>query len=470
MKKSIFTLLLACMAMFTFGQETLSGWTFPRDNGEDSLNANLGTEQNMGYDIRFEDDATGEEGLITFSNGVEDFAATAEGWNNGADTKYWSVKFKAAGYKNFKVSSMQRAGGNKPGPRDWKLQYRLSGEESWSDIANSAFVCANDWETGVVENLPLPAACNNPASSVYVRWIITSNFDINGDELLANGISKIDNILITGVAIPEGDTLSGWTFPTGTEDDLNANMGTEQNMGYDIRMEDEAGNEGEITFTNGILEDDFAATAVGWDNGADNKFWSIKIKAAKYRDFRVSSKQRAGGNKPGPKDWKLQYRLSGQDVWTDIPNGDITVANEWTTGVVEDLMLPEEANYPISSVYIRWIMTSNLDINGDEVLATGVSKIDDILITGISPTGITESIAIEKITVFPNPCTEKLFVDQDSDATSYAIYNLAGQKVAAGSLSSTNTISIASELEGMHLVSLFDADGELIGSEKIVIK
>jgi len=218
------------------------------------------------------------------------------------------------------------------------------------------------------------------------------------------------------------------------------------------------------------LENDFAATGENWDNGADQKFWSIKFKAALYRDFRVSSKQRAGENKPGPKDWKLQYQLSGQDSWTDIPGGEVTVANDWTSGVVEDLLLPEEANYPESSVYIRWIMTSNIDINGNEVLPTGICKIDDILITGVSPTGITKPVAIETIAVYPNPCTNTLFVAQASHASGYSIYNLAGQKVAAGNLEGSNVINIADELEGMHLINLLNEDGDIVACEKIYIK
>jgi len=470
MKKQIFTIILACMAIFSFGQETMTGWTFPTENGPDSLNANMGTEQNMGYDIRFEDDATATEGAITFTNGIEDFAATAEGWDNGAGNKYWSIKFKAAGYKNFKVSSLQRAGGNNAGPRDWKMQYRLSSQDFWTDIPDGELICANDWTTGVVDNLLLPAECNNPESSVYVRWIITSNLDIDGNELLPTGISKIDNILVTGMPISEGDTLTGWTFPTGTDEDLNANQGTEQNMGYDIRKKDEAGNEDVISFTNGTLENDFAATAENWDNGAGNKFWSIKFKAAQFRDFRVSSKQRAGDNKPGPKDWKLQYQLSGQETWTNIPGGEVTVANDWTSGIVEDLMLPAETNYPESSVYVRWIMTSNFDINGDDVLPTGICKIDDILVTGVSPTGIAKPIAFESISVYPNPCTNTLFVEQASGAASYSIYNLAGQKVAGGNLNGSNTIDIAANMQGMHLVTLFDKNGDVLGSEKIMIK
>ena len=469
MKNQIFTFLLAIAATFCFGQDTITGWTFPTDAGPDSLNANMGTEQNMGYDIRFEDDATQSEGSITFSNGLEDLAATAEGWDGGANIRYWSIKFKAAGYKNFTVSSLQRAGDNKPGPKDWKLQYRLSGQDTWTDIPGGELICGNDWTTGVVENLPLPTECNNPESSVYVRWIITSNLDIYGDELLPTGISKIDNILVTGMPIIEGDTLTGWTFPNGVAEDLNANMGTEQNMGYDIRKEDEAGEEDAISFTNGTVENDFAATAENWDNGADNKFWSIKFKAPQYRDFRISSKQRSGGNKPGPRDWKLQYRLSGQDVWTDIPEGEVTVGNEWTTGVVEDLLIPEDANYPESSVYIRWIMTSNADINGDEVLANGINKIDDIIVTGVSPTGIREGIACETISVYPNPCTDVLFINGLENGGSYAIFNLNGQKVNQGQIT-LDGINIPESLDGIFIINIYAADGNLAGSQKLMIQ
>jgi hypothetical protein len=469
MKHQFFTLLFAIAATFCFGQDTITGWTFPAEAGPDSLNANMGTEQNMGYDIRFEDDATQSVGNITFTNGFEDFAATAEGWDGGAGNKYWSIKFKAAGYKNFKVSSLQRSGGNNPGPKDWKLQYRLSGQYIWTDIPNSELTCGNDWTTGVVENLPLPTECNNPESSVYVRWIITSNLNINGEELLPDGISKIDNILVTGMPIIEGDTLTGWTFPNGVEEDLDANMGTEQNMGYDIRKEDEEGGQDEITFTNGTAENDFAATAENWHNGADNKFWSIKFKAPQHRDFRISSKQRAGGNKPGPRDWRLQYQLSGQDTWTDIPDGEVTVANDWTTGVVEDLLLPEGANYPESSVYIRWIMTSNIDINGEEVEATGISKIDDILVTGVSPTGIREDIAMDIISVYPNPCKDVLFINGMEDAVNYTIFSLGGQKLCEGPVSNDG-INIPEVLHGIYVITFYTKDGIPAGSEKLMVE
>ncbi|MDD3132858.1 MAG: T9SS type A sorting domain-containing protein [Bacteroidales bacterium] len=465
MKKQIFTIALALMAMFAFGQETITGWDFPVNSGADSLNANMGTEQNQRYDIRMENDA-GNDGMISLTEGFETYAATTDGWDNGIESKYWSVKFKASGYKNFKVSSMQFSDADMPGPRDWKMQYRLSNQESWTNIPNGEVTAANDWSTARVTNLPLPAETNNPSGSVYVRWVVTSNTDINGNELLSTGISKIDNILVTAMPIVDADTLTGWTFPTGSADDLNANLGTEQNMRYDIRQENEAGETGTITFPE-ISPVEWVASAQSWANGANDKFWSIKFKAADYRNFRVSSMQ--SSSLDGPANWKLQYRLSGQDDWTDLPGGQISVADNWNTGTVTDLAIPDEANYPEGSVFVRWIMSDNVAVNGADVTTAGISMIDNILITGVSPTGIEQTIAIRQEMVYPNPCQGQLFVSPQSSAAKYAIYSITGQLMDAGTISNGG-ITIPQQTKRMHVVTLFDAAGQRLSSSKIVIE
>jgi hypothetical protein len=466
MKKQIFTIALAVMAMFAFGQETITGWDFPVNIGPDSLNANMGTAQNQGYDIRQENHATGNDGLVSLTEGMETYAATASGWDNGIGEKYWSVKFKAPGYKNFKVSSMQRSDSAIPGPRDWKLQYRLSGQDNWTDIPDGEVTAADDWTSATVTNLPLPVVTNDPSSSVYVRWVVTSNTDIFGNDLLYSGITKIDNILITGMPILDADTLTGWTFPTGSAEDLNANLGTEQNMRYDIRQENEAGVTGVVTFPE-ISPAQWVASAQSWDNGANDKCWSIKFKAADYRNFRISSMQRS--TLDGPANWKLQYRLSGQDTWTDILGSEYIVADNWTSGTLTDFLLPDEINYPESSVFIRWIMSDNVAVNGADVTIAGVSMIDNIVITGVSPTGIEQPIAVEQQMVYPNPCHGQLFVNADSGATKYALYSITGQLVEAGTISN-GVINLPVQAKGMHVITLFAVDGQRLSSSKIVIE
>jgi hypothetical protein len=221
MKKLFLFLTLTIFSGALIAQDTLTGWTFPVNSGADSLNANLGTTQNMSYDLRFQwvtpNDTT--MNTIFFTDGATSYAAATIGWDNCADNKYWSIKFKAPGYENIKVSSAQKsiygtpAAGQKEytaGPRDFKLQWKLS-SGTFEDVPNGTITVANDWTTGKVTDLPVPVV-DQGSSSVYLRWICTSNLDIYGeDDVTPNGISMIDDILVTGTA------------PSGTEDILYTN-------------------------------------------------------------------------------------------------------------------------------------------------------------------------------------------------------------------------------------------------------
>ena len=201
MKKPLLFTIMVILAGALSAQETLTGWTFPVNSGTDSLNANLGLTQNKAYDIRFQwvltptSDST--LNTVTFVNGATTFAAATTGWNNGADVKFWSVKFKANNYTNFKVSSKQKSDATNAGPRDFKLQWRLS-SGTYADIAGGAVTLGADWTTGVVTDLPVPIT-GQGTGSIYIRWIMSSNTDINGGTVAATGQSMIDDILVTGV-------------------------------------------------------------------------------------------------------------------------------------------------------------------------------------------------------------------------------------------------------------------------------
>lgn len=105
--------------------------------------------------------------------------------------------------------------------------------------------------------------------------------------------------------------------------------------------------------------------------------WHIRINTTGFQNLRLSSKQRSVTT--GPLSFKLQWSTNGT-VWTDVSGGTVTVDATWTTGVVNNLSLPEELSNK-DQVYIRWLNTSS---NG-----TGSSAIDDISITGEPlPTGM----------------------------------------------------------------------------------
>ncbi|MCX6267630.1 MAG: T9SS type A sorting domain-containing protein [Bacteroidetes bacterium] len=201
MKKQLLFVIMLIMAGTLSAQETLTGWTFPANSGADSLNANLGTTQNKTYDLRFQWvlTATTDSTLntVTFVQGATTYAAATTGWENGANIKFWSIKFKANNYSNFKVSSKQKSDATNPGPRDFKLQWRLS-SGTYADIDGGSITLGADWTTGVLTDLPVPIT-GQGTSSIYLRWIMASNTDINGGTVASSGQSMIDDILVTGV-------------------------------------------------------------------------------------------------------------------------------------------------------------------------------------------------------------------------------------------------------------------------------
>ncbi|MFA6482789.1 MAG: T9SS type A sorting domain-containing protein, partial [Bacteroidales bacterium] len=143
----------------------------------------------------------------------------------------------------------------------------------------------------------------------------------------------------------------------------------------------------------------------------------------------VSSKQTAGGTEPGPRDFKLQYRLGTGGTWTDISGGTIVTGNDWATGVLDKLVLPEECSSQ-NSIFLRWLMTSNLDINGAVIVASGKAKIDDILVTGETASGIEElTISSMRIRVYPNPCAGKLRIETENELKKVEVYSMSGSKV-----------------------------------------
>jgi hypothetical protein len=132
--------------------------------------------------------------------------------------------------------------------------------------------------------------------------------------------------------------------------------------------------------------------------------------------------------------------------------------------------VPAEANYPPSSVYIRWVMTSNTGITGVDVLSDGISKIDDILVTGVSPTGIREKLNIDEAAIYPNPCSGILHIKKIEGADHFTICGLDGKMIQSGKIENGGTIPVENVSNGFYLITVFDVNGEAIHTQKILIK
>lgn len=147
--------------------------------------------------------ASGTVAYVPLSTSISSAASTS-GWDNGNGTKYWQTEINTQNYYNITVSSRQRA--SNTGPRDFKLQYKIGAGGTFIDVAGSTLVLTNAWAGGELTNLALPAACDNQ-SSVFLRWIMTSNVSVNLGTVAAGGTSGIDEVFVNGQA---GDFVFGY--------------------------------------------------------------------------------------------------------------------------------------------------------------------------------------------------------------------------------------------------------------------
>ncbi len=168
----------------SFPGDTIVGWDFEDvDNIADS-----------GITVNLEKKISGVgTSTNSYFTGNPDKAISATGWNIG---DYWQVEFNASDYKNLKLSSMHRS--SDTGPKDFQIEYSLD-ETSWTAVSGGviAVTPGSTWNT-TISNLALPSAVDFQ-SSIYLRWVVTSNVSASGETLVSSGTNRIDNIIVTGV-------------------------------------------------------------------------------------------------------------------------------------------------------------------------------------------------------------------------------------------------------------------------------
>jgi hypothetical protein len=171
-------------------RDVIVGWNFETL----PLLASAGIPVNVGVQ---EFTSVGTSGPYTQVNCFKDKCHSVKGWDNAETTdKYWLAPFVSTGYENLiLVSSYQQS--SNTGPKYFQLQYSVNGTD-WIAVDGGDITVANDKTTGVLLDLPLPAALNNQAIA-YLRWIATSNEAVNGLTVLEGGTSRIDEVYIAGV-------------------------------------------------------------------------------------------------------------------------------------------------------------------------------------------------------------------------------------------------------------------------------
>ncbi|MDX9970818.1 MAG: LamG-like jellyroll fold domain-containing protein [Candidatus Gracilibacteria bacterium] len=121
-------------------------------------------------------------------------------WVDGADVNYYRVSLNSEGMQDLKVSSKQRS--SNTGPRDFKLQYSVSGRLPlvWNDVSGGTITVGDNFTSGVLTDVALPAECND-SSVLYLRWLQTSNTSVGGGVVASAGTNRIDDIIVTGTKL-----------------------------------------------------------------------------------------------------------------------------------------------------------------------------------------------------------------------------------------------------------------------------
>jgi len=466
-KKNItIAIIFSCLSIASFAQDTIAGWQFLNNTSNDKY-ANIGIVDNVGLsDIRASDNNYNQREL-SFIEHDDDYAIQAQEWNDGKDYKFWKINFKASQYKDIKISSSQRSDGIYCGPRDFKMQYKLNNNE-WIDIDNGTVLVKNDWETGIVSNIALPEECNEYPNNIFIRWLITSDSSAYGTIVNEEGKSWIDNIIVTGTyVIPNPNPiLAGWTFPNAFISSHNCDTCIAINSEYELEYwNDNTGETTNYPLAGGYSS--YCAKGVNWTNGENNKYWMIKFKTEGYDNINISSRQLSPETKPGPAEFKIQYKIGGNE-WSDIDNSIITVDDDWNTGRIDALALPQDCWDTTASIYVRWLAITNTDFNGNNVNANSISLIDDIIVRGqIETSGIDEQIV--NISIYPIPAHHSFVINSEEKPNNISIYSIDGKLIERINTPNKKQIINTSSLKtGLYFVNIdFQSYST---SKKIIIK
>jgi len=269
-------------------------------------------------------------------------------------------------------------------------------------------------------------------------------------------------LLFMGTSIISQETIVEWNFPDDSADSI-ADGGIEENLGKGIYT---MGGTSNISYKNGF--ETKAAQVTNWQEGAELKCFVVEFSTQLYGDVALSCKLSSGGNDPGPRDFRVDYKVGEEGNWLPVPNSEITTANDWETGVLDSLPLPHNEFYNQQSVYLRWITTSDTSSAGTLVEPSGKIKIDDIVITATSIIGVDELFS-SQIKIYPNPFTETVILESVNEIGLCKVFDLSGKAVYSSLLNEESQKLNLSELQsGFYSIQFFDRNGQVIINKKII--
>lgn len=258
------------------------------------------------------------------------------------------------------------------------------------------------------------------------------------------------------------DTISMWSFPSGDDIDSLPNYSNENN--YESSLLAYGGTTVADYYRTGSTT--LSATASEWENGIGTKYWGITLNTYGYKNLTLSSKISAAKNFPGPKDWKVQYALSNNGHWVDVNDSEFVCANDWTTGVLESLVLPEACNNQ-ENLIIRWVITSDINFLEEEITVNSRCKIDDVIIKGSPIITSIENDIEENINI--KVLGNEILIKSANKINRLNIFDINGRLCSSYNLAvKTIKISDATIQNGLFLFQVINSKG--VFTKKYFIK
>lgn len=180
-------------SVFLKAQTTIVLWNF--EDGNNTVDGGLPTNNSSSI-------SSSATGAISFFVGGGSVNCTNyishAGWTSGAGTKYWELSsFSTLGYAGLSIGFQSR--GSNTGPRDFKLQYSLTGS-SFTDVGSASYSISATTNCTFF-SFSLPTACDNK-SIIYLRFLQTSNTSVDGSSVQSGGTNGLDNISISASNLP----------------------------------------------------------------------------------------------------------------------------------------------------------------------------------------------------------------------------------------------------------------------------
>jgi hypothetical protein len=391
---------------------------------------------------------------------VSGFAPNAVNWNDGENSKYWMIEVSTMGYGSIELSSKQRSSSG--GPANFIAQYSID-NVNWVNIPGSTIVCAENFTSGVLDNLPLPAICND-RTQLYIRWVMSSNTSVGGSIVTSTGTNRIDDIIVKGQYIIDEADIVEFSFPQQTSPaqidytaqtiDIEVHYGTDrtQLVADFILSPNATASVSGTPQASGITINDFSAPLtydITAGNGTTQKAWTVHVTEAA----------------PSSESNILAFTFVGQTVLGTVIDSanatvDITLFNANTTNLIADFVLSPGAFAHIGTIPQVSGVTANDFSNTLVYRITAQDSVSyrDWNVYVSSVVNNVEQDDLKEVQLYPNPAKNTIFINVKKHGY-IEIVNLAGkvvftQQIAPG----INTINIEEISSGLYIVKMTSED------------